>query len=366
MKALNTQIVYARDHMQRNQCFAGFLVRLLWVDATVGQRLCPFRNGIECDGRGVCAGGVCSCQFGYGGGDCSLKCATNSLLIPCSGHGQCGETGVCICDDAWAGEICAQKCPGGESGPCSFRGECLSDGKIAYCVCQRAGDGMIQHYEGVACHVPVYNESSRVEQQIYDQPSGQVAMLALPLILVIILVCVGLYFHEDHFFSEVAYGCSTIAQTLILSYIELVISLNIAFFNLGGFSHKYADDRSEVGSDSEAGDDAGVGGPMIELENLDSRKELEKRIKAAYTVSIFLRDKSSPKAIQEGFLEGLRMLGLEGYLSVPALARVKRQLMRRRLQKSAVIRKKIMAAALRRRRDSMDPSAFLKEQVRSC
>ena len=80
-------------------------------------RHCPNK----CWGRGVCAaGGVCQCEPGYVGDDCSS-------LAPCpgdcSGRGQCAH-GQCFCDPGWGGVNCSSPlpCPNG----CSDQGVCVN------------------------------------------------------------------------------------------------------------------------------------------------------------------------------------------------------------------------------------------------
>eukprot|EP00808_Paulinella_micropora_P022825 g77586.t1 len=116
-----------------------------------------------CSHRGSCEKGVCACQEGYSGSDCSLNCPAVCLEhgtcldghcdchegytgtwceetactsaeggVECSGHGLCLQD-VCYCELGWAGELCEVKvCPN----QCSGKGLCV-DG---HCVCQPGSD----------------------------------------------------------------------------------------------------------------------------------------------------------------------------------------------------------------------------------
>ena len=75
---------------------------------------CPF----NCSGVGTCVHGTCRCPNGKSGPACEAKtCASG-----CSGHGQCGADGVCACEAGWHGTDCSSRgCP--QSG-CGRHGYC--------------------------------------------------------------------------------------------------------------------------------------------------------------------------------------------------------------------------------------------------
>jgi hypothetical protein len=123
---------------------------------------CPVADGVTCGRAAVCTpnGCLCSgnytlaadgschaCKSGFYGSQCQYKCAA------CGNHGTCFDgidgTGTCRCARGYAGTFCDQECPGGASNPCSGHGECLQSG---VCDCHSPvndhGDG---YWAGTAC-----------------------------------------------------------------------------------------------------------------------------------------------------------------------------------------------------------------------
>mmetsp|Transcript_22644 Transcript_22644/g.40936 ORF Transcript_22644/g.40936 Transcript_22644/m.40936 type:complete len:808 (+) Transcript_22644:85-2508(+) len=90
----------------------------------------------SCSGRGECSGGMCVCDFGYGGVDCSQQ-------LCCNGHGACPIPDVCHCYPGFIGAQCEteMQCP---DPTCSGQGTCY----LGVCRCA-AG------WEGVACQQKV-------------------------------------------------------------------------------------------------------------------------------------------------------------------------------------------------------------------
>ena len=59
----------------------------------------------------------CVCDYGYWGKDCSQECP-GSAILPCSGHGKCNQnTGECLCDSNWSGNVNCSVCGASWSGP---------------------------------------------------------------------------------------------------------------------------------------------------------------------------------------------------------------------------------------------------------
>jgi uncharacterized repeat protein (TIGR03803 family) len=90
-----------------------------------------------CSGHGSCSNGVCACQSGYSGTDCSLTCPGGPT---CSGHGTCNGT-TCTCSSGYSGTDCSLTCPGGPT--CSGHGTCNG----TTCTCQSG-------YTGASCSTP--------------------------------------------------------------------------------------------------------------------------------------------------------------------------------------------------------------------
>jgi len=62
---------------------------------------CPFNCGGSSNGQ--CINGLCLCEGGYYGPDCSLSWCPNA----CSGNGVCTKEGVCMCHLDWEGADCS-------------------------------------------------------------------------------------------------------------------------------------------------------------------------------------------------------------------------------------------------------------------
>mmetsp|Transcript_3978 Transcript_3978/g.11502 ORF Transcript_3978/g.11502 Transcript_3978/m.11502 type:complete len:812 (+) Transcript_3978:116-2551(+) len=101
---------------------------------------CPNR----CGGNGECvptdSGPFCRCTApGFTGHDCMdpLICEQD-----CGRHGQCLESGSCMCENGWAGDDCSKEltCPSELGRKCGGRGMCLDSGK---CHCRDGWTGPV-------------------------------------------------------------------------------------------------------------------------------------------------------------------------------------------------------------------------------
>ena len=116
-------------------------------------QLSPECNSLSsCSGHGVCmANGSCQCDIYYTG----KKCQINNCPGQCSGHGTCIE-GICVCNFGWDGDdcskikLCTQLCPeswigDGFCDPDCNTPKCLQDKGDCQdiCICPNAwlGDG---------------------------------------------------------------------------------------------------------------------------------------------------------------------------------------------------------------------------------
>mmetsp|Transcript_95609 Transcript_95609/g.274425 ORF Transcript_95609/g.274425 Transcript_95609/m.274425 type:complete len:1124 (+) Transcript_95609:115-3486(+) len=97
----------------------------LWRESDCSVEGCPgfLETGKDCNGKGVCQAGVCTCSAGWGltpGNNGSNYCQDAVCPVPCSEHGIC-DNGMCRCSQGWMGPNCRDpQC----SGDCSGRGIC--------------------------------------------------------------------------------------------------------------------------------------------------------------------------------------------------------------------------------------------------
>ena len=139
----------------------------------------------SCSGHGVClANGSCKCDLAYTG----MKCQMNTCPSRCSGHGTCID-GVCVCNLGWDGDdcskvkLCTPLCPeswigDGVCDPDCNIPKCLSDKGDCrnVCICQNSwlGDGSCdQMCNNTVCK---YDGGDCVEEEC--SPGCQPKMLA--------------------------------------------------------------------------------------------------------------------------------------------------------------------------------------------
>lgn len=154
-----------------------------WKEFDCSIRRCPAGftygggtlNHLECSGQGTCDDpwGVCKCETGFTGSDCSQVMMCSPGPIQCSGHGSCTPDDAfpykafsCKCFEGWGGSQCELEvqqlvCPQGlaKSGnqwgflPCSGKGDCVCKDPIrglgCVCNCTQVGWG------GSACQTRV-------------------------------------------------------------------------------------------------------------------------------------------------------------------------------------------------------------------
>ena len=89
----------------------------------------------QCNGNGVCRGGICICDKGYSGPDCLIRasCKEDCLL-----RGFCTSSGLCDCYPGYKGRICEyeSECPSNCTG--TSNGRCQPDG---HCSCNTGYSG---------------------------------------------------------------------------------------------------------------------------------------------------------------------------------------------------------------------------------
>jgi hypothetical protein len=87
----------------------------------------------SCSGHGRCEDGLCHCNLGHYGRDCSqiVECPRGTNGLQCSGFGSC-HNGQCECNEGRMGFHCdiQSTCPG--NGTCSDNGVCLRGSCYCY------------------------------------------------------------------------------------------------------------------------------------------------------------------------------------------------------------------------------------------
>jgi hypothetical protein len=82
---------------------------------TGGDHCCIEINGLICSGHGECGPtGICECDTGYGGRWCcpevvtftNVSGVTTTTYATCNGQGCCTFNGTCACDDGFSGDNC--------------------------------------------------------------------------------------------------------------------------------------------------------------------------------------------------------------------------------------------------------------------
>lgn len=123
-------------HGGRCRCASGY------TGEACEEPICP----VVCSGNGVFSGGVCVCRPGFKGKECDVHahwCET----ADCSGHGRCGDEGMCHCEKGWTGDGCELRACLHPN--CSDHGVCI-DGRC-YCA---------EGWKGENCSVPIAEATS--------------------------------------------------------------------------------------------------------------------------------------------------------------------------------------------------------------
>eukprot|EP00941_MAST-03F_sp_MAST-3F-sp1_P006475 g6475.t1 len=91
----------------------------------------------NCSGHGICHDGVCGCEVGFSGNDCSLH--SKQCRNSCSGHGECDtHTGECHCEAGYHGDGC----------------ECVDDCIEENSTCTANGCKCLPRWKGANCDIP--------------------------------------------------------------------------------------------------------------------------------------------------------------------------------------------------------------------
>ena len=104
-----------------------------------------------CSGHGSCELGICKCQPGWTGRDCSIPACVggfcyfdadslDQFCVACSGNGECGDDSACTCSTGWTGSDCATA-----TTECAVTGQLLAtEYPINQCVCD-------DRFSGTSC-----------------------------------------------------------------------------------------------------------------------------------------------------------------------------------------------------------------------
>ena len=111
----------------------------------------------NCTGHGTCdpSDGSCVCFEGYASANCSRACPEWEGRV-CGGHGLCDDgaqgPGTCTCDEGFLGSACSLVCPRTAPGTmaCAGHGHCYVH-PLGHTACQCASDAQQGHWAGEAC-----------------------------------------------------------------------------------------------------------------------------------------------------------------------------------------------------------------------
>ena len=103
----------------------------------------PVCGGNGCWSHGVCIGGQCQCDAGYGGDHCR-ELLDDFCPQNCGGHGECDDAGVCHCHPGYYGSDCSYIQPYSCPDNCGGHGECVrvnGTSSASHCVCDAGFTG---------------------------------------------------------------------------------------------------------------------------------------------------------------------------------------------------------------------------------
>ncbi|KAM9968217.1 hypothetical protein ACTFIW_002653 [Dictyostelium discoideum] len=171
-------------------------------DGYSNSKTCP--NDCSTNEKGICdlSTGICVCNIGFGGNDCStVQCFDQN----CSGFGMCNTTtGECKCDSSHQGDDCSLlfiPCNSDCSQPLN-QGSCNNQTGICQCS---------TNYQGSDCAIPIVNITSVIPCTI---DGGEVSIIG--------------WFGNDNTLSLTSYNVSIgILDCIITSINQTVIKCNV-------------------------------------------------------------------------------------------------------------------------------------------
>ena len=238
---------------------------------------CPLKMGKICSGRGVCVFGTglpesyCSCEDGWYGAACDVKCTLDNCRKQGMANPQCGVDGGCECQDNnfghYSGNDCSDCHPHYWGVDCSIACDCSGHGTCSgtsTCTCYRTRkegfwDGAqcqscLDGYIGLQC-TQKRSPLIRVQQRLTEEVSTPIAVGAVNNFVYVATLTGGVKRYNATSLPPVAASDVAInAESGIVFKDSFVITRGSDVFKVGAVATKVADVTHDIVDTCVSGD----------------------------------------------------------------------------------------------------------------